>query len=129
MSSLNSVKYSYACEFIKPSPAMRVRAGLVPSSSGPFAMSSANATALTLRNAKMANPAKYLRIQFLLDLKPDLKASMHIERNQEPIITDGSVEISFRSSFVWLSAPTTRTCRNSLQRDCLPAAMCCLHYG
>src|SRR5205823_12846324 len=49
--SLNSVRKLKACEFMIPSPAMRARAGFVPSSSGPF-----GAGRLSARSGSAANP-------------------------------------------------------------------------
>src|SRR6266704_1189590 len=70
-SSLNSVRYSNACESISPSPAIFTSAGFVPSSSGPFGaglLSARSVCAPTPHRPSVttATPVKTLRIHPLL---------------------------------------------------------------
>src|SRR6266568_1747464 len=70
-SSLNSVRYSNACESISPSPAIFTSAGFVPSSSGPFGAGLLSARSVCAPNphrpsVTTATPVKTLRIHPLL---------------------------------------------------------------
>src|SRR5215472_109696 len=81
MSSLSSVRKPKACEFIIPSPAIRVRAGFVPSSSGPLGavrLSALSGAPAALRQA--ATTANFTKTRCISSLLAPLalnKTTMH----------------------------------------------------
>src|SRR5713226_7606419 len=81
--SLNSVKYSNACEFIMPSPAIFASAGLVPSSSGPLKRSSARASPTHAR-LKPRTGIPTLAANFRIRSSPRRRSAHHRLSRQTP---------------------------------------------
>src|SRR3984893_53701 len=114
--SLSSVKYWNACEFIMPSPAIFVSAGLVPSSSGPLKRSSARAS-FTLARLKARTDIPTLVSNLRLRSSPQHHSA------PQPIMSD--VLDYFRFQFPLQAVMQTVLLLSSLRTSALSASLRC----
>src|SRR6266478_3173081 len=98
--SLSSVKYSNACEFIIPSPAIFVSAGLVPSSSGPLNRSSPSAICAAPRSPHPSTAVPTLASHFRIRSSPRRRSAHHRLSRQTPHPAQVSVRQAASPSFV-----------------------------